>query len=168
MTDQKEHIRVDNIYLSAGKKYKKNPETEKNTKILFNIISKANNKMFINSKDHCKAENEELSKYAVIKKEGLDIKPNVDVNLLYKSSEKFQLCVEDANKEIVSQLNKYNKDFSGISDDLKDCLDNTAKDSKAKSDDEIESEMYECFRKFEFNHLKLSGKYIDTLNKLDI
>ena len=164
--DEKEQQRLGNIYNSAGAKYPKNPETEKNVNKLYDVIEKLNSKMIENSRNLCKEEYEDLSNYATINSLGMEIKPNADENKLQGSLEKYQLCVESNNKNLVGELQKFDYDFADLSADLNNCLDGTAVNSKAKSDNEIEKSMFDCFKRFEDIHQKLTFKYTESFSKI--
>merc|ERR1712166_1307568 len=126
MADLKLRQRLKEIFSSVGPL---NPDTQKNTKFLSEIITNLNKNMLIKAKDTCKAEYDDLSKYAEIKNVIFDVKPNavsmsytslmslnipsqsnVDEKKLHKSSEKFQLCVEKKNKKIFGKLKNFEKD----------------------------------------------------------
>ena len=168
MGDEMENKRIDDIILSMESKYPKSTETEKTVKELYEKIMKLNNSILTKGKLQCKSEYEELSKYATINADGLDIKPNADENALQKSVESFQNCIHAKNTDFTNELQNLDSDFIKNNEELNSCIDRSALNSKVKSNADLENSFYNCFKIFEGSYSSIAQKYNNSINKFDI
>jgi len=168
--NENEENRLRNIFNSAQKKYSNLQEIErkKNMKILSDILKDLKKKMFSNAKILCKTEYEDFSKYVDIDSEKMVAKPNVERKILENSAEKFNFCFNEKYKEINKNLEQYKSDFTCLNDFNQMCLKGFIRNSKKKSDTEIENGFLECFRKYDNQHNNLFNKYSEIFNKIKI
>ena len=168
MGDEMENKRIDDIIQSMESKYPKSAETERTVKELYEKIMKLNSSILSKAKLQCKTEYEELSKYATVNADGMDVKPNADEKALQKSVESFQSCIQSKNSEFTTVIQNIDSDFMKNSEDLNSCINDSALNSKTKSNTDLESSFYSCFKNFEANYSTIAQKHDKSLNKFNI
>lgn len=161
--------RINKILISMESKYPKNTKTEQNLKELNTKITKLYNKLLKNSIEiHCKSEYENLSKYADINENGIDVKPDAEENIVMTTYKNFQNCFQSKNSELTKLTQNLENDFNLNNEELDSCVNRSSLNSTVKSNADIENSIYECLKSFEGNYLKIAINYNAQMNNFDI
>ena len=147
-------------------KYPKNPIIENNLKV-FNekLVIIYRNILRKSTENLCKEQYQNLSKYAILNEDGFFPKSDAQENLLSENFENFMNCFNNDNIQIISLIKNLDLDFINNNNELSGCVERASLNSTIKSNAEIEIGIYNCYKKFEENYLKILNDYDNNISK---
>lgn len=161
--DEKEIQRIQNILDKQEKEYPKNMETEALIQDTYVRISNMDKAIIKSSFQVCKAETEELNKFATFNEQmALEMKDNIDERLFENSLKKWQSCLQLKHKDFAETLHTMDREFNNNNNKMNQCVEDCAANSASKTNEEIEKSLRACMARHEGVFSEITKKFNAT------